>query len=100
MNIKILNCLGTPQEGDKAGVKRIRGDEPNEVVICICFETTQGNSLCRYLFLKLARRSCFPFYLLCFFFYKIREQEGRTGSAWGVGDTGGTVEVVGKGVGG
>jgi hypothetical protein len=22
------------------------------------------------------------FYLLCFFFYKIRELEGRTGSAW------------------
>jgi hypothetical protein len=26
--------------------------------------------------------SCFSFYLLCFFFYKIGEQEGRTGSSW------------------
>jgi hypothetical protein len=27
--------------------------------------------------------SCFSFYLLCFFFYKIGEQEGRTGSDQG-----------------
>jgi hypothetical protein len=32
--------------------------------------------------------SCFSFYLLCFFFYKIGEQEGRTGSAQGVGAVG------------
>jgi hypothetical protein len=25
---------------------------------------------------------CFSYYLLCFLFNKIREQEGRTGSAW------------------
>jgi hypothetical protein len=29
--------------------------------------------------------SCFLFYLLCFFFYKIGEQEGGTGSIQGVG---------------
>jgi hypothetical protein len=49
-------------------------------------ETTQGNSLYSYLYLKLAKIPCFSFSLLClcFFFYKIREQEGRTGSACGV----------------
>jgi hypothetical protein len=39
-------------------------------------EVTQGNSLCSYL--KQAKMS-FLFSL----FYKIREQEGETGSAWG-----------------
>jgi hypothetical protein len=39
-------------------------------------ETTQGNSLCSYLYLKLAKTSCI-FY--AFFFYKIREQEDRIG---------------------
>jgi hypothetical protein len=58
-------------------------DEPTGVVIHICTETTQGNSLCSYLYLKLAKISCFSFSLLCFFFYKIREQEGITGSAGG-----------------
>jgi hypothetical protein len=47
----------------------------------IYIETTQGNSLCSYLYLKLAKMKCFSFYLLCFFFKKIGEQEGRTGSA-------------------
>jgi hypothetical protein len=45
-------------------------------------EITQGNSLCSDLYLKLAKTSCFLFYLLCLF-YEIREQEGRTGSAPG-----------------
>jgi hypothetical protein len=31
--------------------------------------------------LKLARIPCFSNYVLCFFFYKIGEQEGRTDSA-------------------
>jgi hypothetical protein len=43
-------------------------------------ETTQGNSLCSYLYFKLAKPPCISFYLLCFFFYKIREQENRRGS--------------------
>jgi hypothetical protein len=46
-------------------------------------ETTQGISLLSCIYFKLAGMSCFPFYLLCFFFYKIGEQEGRTGSAGG-----------------
>jgi hypothetical protein len=44
-------------------VKRTRADEPVRVVIYICMETTQGNSLCSYLYLKLAKMSCFSFYL-------------------------------------
>jgi hypothetical protein len=45
--------------------------------------TTQGNSLCSYLYLKLAKTSCFSFYLSCFFFYKVGEQEDGTGSGVG-----------------
>jgi hypothetical protein len=40
---------------------------------------------------KLVKTSCFSFYLLCFIFYKMEAQEGRTGSAG---------EVLRKGVGG
>jgi hypothetical protein len=75
-------------------LKRTRRDEPIGALIHICMETTQENSLCSYLYLKLAKMSCFPFYLLCFFLYKIREQEGGTGSAWW-----GEREVAGKQVG-
>jgi hypothetical protein len=50
-------------------------------------ENIQGNSLCSlcsYLYPKLAK-TCLSFYLLSFFFYKIREQAGGTGSGqWGV----------------
>jgi hypothetical protein len=60
-------------------VKRTRRDELIGAEIHICMETTQGIFLCGYLYLTLAKTSCFSFYLLCFFFYKIREQEGRTG---------------------
>jgi hypothetical protein len=57
-----------------------RRDEPIGVAIHICIETTQRNSLCSYVYLKLAKISCFSFYLFSLLFYKIREQEGRTGS--------------------
>jgi hypothetical protein len=53
-------------------------------------ETTQRISLCSYLYLDLAKTPCFSFYLLYFFFYKIREGS-RGWHQW---------EVVGKGVGG
>jgi hypothetical protein len=75
-------------------VKRTGRDEPLGVVIHICMER-QGHSLCSYLYLKLAKMSCFSYFK--FFFYKIREQEDRTGSALGEGGTGGREEVVGKG---
>jgi hypothetical protein len=63
-------------------VKRTGRDEPMWVVIHKCMEATQGISLHSYPYLKLAKMPCFSYYLLCFFLYKIREQEGRTGSAW------------------
>jgi hypothetical protein len=40
-----------------------------------------GISLNSYLYLKLAKMLCLSYYLLCFLFNKIREQEGGTGSA-------------------
>jgi hypothetical protein len=51
-------------------------------------------SLYSYLYLKLANTIYLSYYLLCFLFNKIREQEGRTGSArkWvGAGRTAGGV---------
>jgi hypothetical protein len=45
-----------------------------------------GISLYSYLYLKLEKMLCFSYYLLCFLFNKIVEQEGKTGSAqkeWG-----------------
>jgi hypothetical protein len=68
-------------------VKRSDGDEQIWIVIHIRMETKQEISLYSYLYLKLAKCSVFPCYLLCFFFNKIGEQVGRTGSVqrwvWG-----------------
>jgi hypothetical protein len=64
--------LSPPWEGNKGGVKRIGRDEPIGAVIYTCKETTQGISLFSYLYLKLANPPCLFYYLLCFFFYKIR----------------------------
>jgi hypothetical protein len=78
-------------------VKRTSRDEPIGVVMHICMETTQGNSLCSYLCLKLAKKPGFSFYILCFFFYK----NLKKGSARGVGfGTSGSRAVAGKGIGG
>jgi hypothetical protein len=60
-------------------VKRTGRDEPIGVVIHICVEITQGNSLYSYLYLKLAKTPCSSFFFVWFFFYKIRDQEGGTG---------------------
>jgi hypothetical protein len=61
-------------------VRRSGRDEPIWVVIHMCMEATQEISLYSYLYLELAKMAYFS-YLLCFFFYKIGEQEGGTGSA-------------------
>jgi hypothetical protein len=47
-------------------------------------ESTQGISLYSYPYLKLTKMPWFSYYLFCFFFNKIREQEkeGGAGSAW------------------
>jgi hypothetical protein len=41
-----------------------------------------GTSLYSYLYIKLAKMLYLSYYLLCFLFNKIGEQESRTGSAW------------------
>jgi hypothetical protein len=64
-------------------MRRADRDEAVEVVINICMERTQENSLYSYLYLKLAKMPYFSYYF-CFCFYKIGEQEDGTGSAqWG-----------------
>jgi hypothetical protein len=89
MNIKILNWPEPPWKREKGGVKRTGKDEAIGILTCICMETTQGYSLSRYLYLKLAKIHVFLFSFYLFFFYKI-EPKGNTGSA-GVG--GGTDEL-------
>jgi hypothetical protein len=57
-------------------------------------ETTVGISLYSYLHLKLAKMLCFSYYLLCFFFNKIREHEGGTGSAQRRGGEGNVAQIM------
>jgi hypothetical protein len=66
-------------------MKKTRGDEPVGVIIHTYMEISQRNYLSSYLYLKQARMSSLSFYLFSFFFYKIREQEGRINSARGKG---------------
>jgi hypothetical protein len=63
-------------------VKSSGTDEPMWVVIYICMEAMLGISLYSYLYVKLAKMLCVSYYLLCFLFNKIGEQESGTGSAW------------------
>jgi hypothetical protein len=49
------------------GVKRSGRDEPIGVAVHMCMEVTQGNSLCSYLYLKLAKTPCFSYSLFMFF---------------------------------
>jgi hypothetical protein len=74
---------------DQKVVKRSDTDEPRWVVIHMCMEAMLGISLYRDLYLKLAKTLCLYYYLLCFLFNKIGQQEGRTGSAWKKGRVGG-----------
>jgi hypothetical protein len=80
-------------------VKRSGRDEPIGVETHMFMETTQGNSLYSYHYFKLAKMPCFSYYFLCFFFYKIGEQEGGTDSAWrrgGSREVGGIVAQGGR----
>jgi hypothetical protein len=74
-------------------VKRSGRDEPKWVAIHKCMEAMVGISLYSYVYLKLAKMLCLSYYLLCFFFNKIGEQESGTGSAqkYEVGQWGGEV---------
>jgi hypothetical protein len=64
---------------------------PGWVAIHTCMEAILGISLYSCLYPKLAKTIRLSYYLLCFLFNKIREEEGRTGSSWkqGVGRWGG-----------
>jgi hypothetical protein len=65
-------------------------------------ETTQGNSLCRYLYLTLRKHYISLFIFYVFFFYKIGEQKSRAGPGgeWGVSVPVGGKKWQGKGIGG
>jgi hypothetical protein len=59
-----------------------------------CTEATQRISLYSYPYIKIAKMPHFSYYLLCLFFNKIREQEGRTGSAWRCGGRGEVAQIM------
>jgi hypothetical protein len=82
VNKVILNWQRPPWEGDQEVVKRFGRNEPMWVAIHMCMEAALGISLYSYLYLRLAKMLCLSYYLLCFHFNKIKEEEGRTGSAW------------------
>jgi hypothetical protein len=52
------------------------------VAIHKCMGAVLGISLYSYLYLKLAKMICLSYYLLCFLFNNIREEECETGSSW------------------
>jgi hypothetical protein len=58
-------------------VKRSGRDEPMWVVILMCMVTILGISLYSYLYLKVAKMVHLSYYLLCFLFNKVGDQEGR-----------------------
>jgi hypothetical protein len=78
----ILNWQRALWEGDQDIVKRTGRNEPMWVAIYKHMEVMLGISLYSYFYLKLAKTLSFSYYHLCFLFNKIRDQEGRTGSAW------------------
>jgi hypothetical protein len=76
--------------------ERSSRDEPMWVSIHMCMEAMLRLSLYSYIYLKLAKTICLSYYLLCFLFNKIVDEEDRTGSAWewaGVGGEGDTNNV-------
>jgi hypothetical protein len=52
------------------------------VAIHKCMEAMLEISLYSYLYLNLAKTLCLSYYLLCFVFNKIGEQEGGTGTGF------------------
>jgi hypothetical protein len=85
----ILNWQRPLWERDQKVAKRSGRDELMWVVTHMCMEATLGIFLYSYPYLKLAKTLCLPYYLSCFLFNNIGEQEGRTGSAWKQGRVGG-----------
>jgi hypothetical protein len=76
-------------------MKKNRGDNPIVVIIHTYMEISQGNSLCRYLYVKEAKMSCFSFYLL-FFLLKNWKKEGQNRFFQGKGSRGSIGTGVGK----
>jgi hypothetical protein len=82
-------------------VKRTRGDEPIGAVIHICKEISQGNSLCSYIYLKLANHHVF---LFIFYLFSSTKSENKRveqvpPEVGGFGTSGRGV-MAGEGVGG
>jgi hypothetical protein len=75
-------------------VKRTRRDEPIGVTTHICMERTQGNSLCRYLYLKLEK--C---HVSLFIFYIFSSTKSENRFFPGLYGTGGKGKVARIGVG-
>jgi hypothetical protein len=92
VNKVILNWQRPPWEGDQEVAKRLGRNEPMWVVIYKYMEATLGISLYSYLYPKLAKMICLSYYLLCFLFNKIREED-KIGSAWKQGVGGSTNNV-------
>jgi hypothetical protein len=61
-------------------MKKNKGDEIIGVIIHIYMEISQGNSLCSYLYLKLAKMSFFSF---LYFPLQNRRISERNRSCWG-----------------
>jgi hypothetical protein len=80
VNILILNWQRPTWEGDQEVVKRSGRDESMCAAIYKCMEATLTIFLYSYLYLKLANKLSFPYYLLYFLFNIIGELEG-TGPA-------------------
>jgi hypothetical protein len=94
VNKVILNWQRPLWEWDQEVVKRSGRDEPMWVAIHKCMEAVLGISWHSHLYPKLAKTLSFSYYLLCFLFNKIGEEEGRTGSAWKGGEGGKRWEVA------
>jgi hypothetical protein len=69
-------------------VKRTGRGESIGAVIHICMGSTQGNSLCSYLYHKLVKRHVLPFIIYVFSSTKIGEQESGAVSARAWGEVG------------
>jgi hypothetical protein len=78
-----LKLAGTTMgRGLRRSEERSGRDEPIEVVIYRCKETTQGNSLCSYLFLKLAKMARFSSSLLFLFLQNQRTRGWNRFCCW------------------
>jgi hypothetical protein len=71
-----LKLAGAIMESGAGRVKSTRAGEPIGVVIHICMKTSQRNYLYSYIYLKLAKMSCF-FFLSFIFFSSTKSEDMR-----------------------